>query len=725
MSDATQNQRSPEQQLAEIQREIKQQRRPWKIAKVYTDAAMKGGYIDRRPQFKAMRTDIRAGLIKADAILVDTAERLGRADEIPIIRQQLWNHHGCVVLTADSRFHDPTTSAGRALAMVEQIRSTEGNNVKAHDVWRGKMDLVEQLKWPGGPAPFGKKIVRRVTIDAKGKEVVESDFIPDPETGWIAKHILLLALETKVGDPQLAAMLNADPQIPDKVKPFLPSTVGNILKNRVNCGQLSWGVKCCGILNDTRVQQKNPDGAVVFDGFCEPLITVEEFEEIQRLRRIRSDAIKEARAAKAARREPEDLKQIVALATGMTLKYLLTGLVFCGECNARMVPTSSTGDSRDGTRYAYYRCPTCCSTVSTACKNGLYVREDKLREAVLSRIRAQLFPAPVIADGKVVEVPDWLPAIDQAIRDELRQLREQTPTHAADLAAQLAAKRDEVEGLQLSLRKKDLSSRVRDSLETTLGELLDSIDKLESEKDATQHEARSLELVLDTEKVLENLQQLHDVLAGGNVTDGNAELSLHVEGIYCFANGEIQMRTCKLGLFAGALEMLSRSELPPVARGGVKAGIPVTSPESPSKGELALPPVQYRVTSRRRTRLRTSHDQSFANPADSVRLVCHERFQNLDPKWFWHDLVFVERRSSWAHENAAAVWALHQQHPDWSHNKLARAFPQVTRPTVVHALRIAHKRWDGGEGDGAAGATPQVPTNTPPVSPRSARDLSA
>ncbi len=708
MSSNNQNPRSPQQQVDEIRRVMQIQKRTWKVIKSFTDAGIPGAYIKRRPQFNEMLTAIRNGSLKVDAILVDTAERFGRADEIVAIRHELWSKYGVVVLTADSHFQDPTTMAGQALGMVEQFRSKGGNEVKAHDVWRGKRDLATQKKWPGGPAPLGKKITRTITTDAKGKELVESELVPDPETEWVVKLIFEIAFRTSKGAPKICKELNSKSDIPQKLKPFQPSKVEYVLRNPIYAGRLRWAEKCCGILNDTRVQQKNPDGPIIIDDFCTPIIPVEQFEHVQKMRAKRGDAIKAARKAAAAAREHGDCKQIIIVAAGTTLKYLLSGLVFCAVCHSRMVAGSGTGGSLNGTRYAYYRCPLSSSTGGTACNNRKHVREDKLRESVLGRIRQLLFPAPVVRNCKVV-APDWLPALDQQIRDELTVMQAQTPSRKSDLESQKREKDDQCLGLEVSLRKKDLPLSLRERLEKSFAKLMSEIDELDGQIRNSQETTQSLESILDVRTVLENLQGLHDVLAHGDVTDGNAQLSLHIEGIYCDADRNVKMRTCKLGIFAGAIEMLSRRD-----DSASKVTADIATDHLP--GDLNVQPSptarQYRVTSRRRPRLRISQSDSSDGAVERFPTTCHKRFRNLSPNWFWTDPVLIERRVPWAEANAWTVWQRHLQQPTLSGNKLAKAFPQASRPTVMHAMRIARERWGGDRGK-EVGAVVPTPVDGP------------
>ena len=208
----------------------------------------------------------------------------------------MWSKYGVLVLTADSSFADPTTMAGKALGFVEQIRATAGNEVKAHDVWRGKLDKAHQKKWPGGPAPFGKRLCRTVVVDGRGREVADSVLADDPATDWIVLKAYAVALANLGrGGGFVAEILNADEGIPPRYKPFRGDTVSYWLDNPIWRGAYRWAVKCTGIRNDARVQQENPDGPEWVEDFCPARVSRADWDKLQSFRRRRGEAVRAAR----------------------------------------------------------------------------------------------------------------------------------------------------------------------------------------------------------------------------------------------------------------------------------------------------------------------------------------------------------------------------------------------------------------------------------------------
>jgi site-specific DNA recombinase len=388
MSSDKQNPRSPKQQIDEIKRRLAALGYRWDIFKIYRDDAVSGTYLRKRTGYQQMLRELKTGVVVADLILVDTLERLGRVEELPTIRKELFERHGILVLTGDSNFADPNTPQGKALGMLEAMRATEDGRVKAHNVLRGKRDAAMQKHWPGGPPPFGYMLTS-VMKTVNGREEVDYCLlVPNPATRWIIEHVFELAERTSHGATRLVRALNRDQRIPDDYKPFQPETVAYWLDSRIYYGDLYWGVYATGVVDDTRVVELNAQEEILHvPEFCEPLVTREQWDNVHAVRQVRSQRTLAARRRKAT----GNGKQLVAPAPGLTLNYLLSGLLFC-ECGLRMVASSSSPYiAKDGTerRYTSYVCP---GYLGGHCENGTRVSEEWVRSVVIGKLRERLFP---------------------------------------------------------------------------------------------------------------------------------------------------------------------------------------------------------------------------------------------------------------------------------------------------------------------------------------------
>jgi DNA invertase Pin-like site-specific DNA recombinase len=658
MSDPKQNPRSPDQQFDTVETTRTRLSYPWVHVKTYRDDGISGRFMRKRTGLQDMLRDIEVGLVRVDLIAVDTLERLGRADEIAELRRKLLTEYGILVVTADSNFADPTGVTGQALGLVENIRATEDGRVKAHNVIRGKKDAAELKWWPGGPPPLGftlKPVLEESATARRMHSVLE----PVPAHVAAVRLAFARADETGHGALRLARWWNECSDIPDDLKPMSPHTMGYVLSNPIYVGTLVWGANTTGIVNDTRVIEPNPDGPrVVVPDFCPPVVDRAVFERVQQLRSARSALTRSLRAGTEESGEPAKL--IAPQGRGMTLKYLLTGLVRCGCCRSSMRPIPSKRRTESGRRYEYvhYACP---RAGSGACKNDRYVREDHLREAVVARLRGRLFPTPGAPD----QVPDWFPDLVSRVQKELERHHAAEPDRKAVREAELRELGERLAGWMLTLGDPKLPPTVRTDITTRYEQAQSRRAELEAQVEGERALGEHLGRALDPRVVVEQLHRLGDVLAGHNPTLGNLELSRHIDHILCFPDGRVEMRGTWLGVFDGAVHLLSRTT------------------DSPS------PPDRFPgVTPRKRGRLRLPNlsAESGVAMADVNTCLDPERFAGLADAFFWSEDVTVERALSWAEANSEAVAQARSR--GRTHEQLADEF-NVSVPTIRKALRIA------------------------------------
>ena len=388
MSDPGQNARSPEQQHDTIVHTLERTGYPWRIVKSYTDAGKTGRLKRNRDGYQRMLRELKAKTVVADLILVDTISRFGRVDDLEVIRAELWNQHGILVLAANRNFLDPTSPEGRTVNTLENHFASEESRVKAHQVLRGKRDTIKQGYWPGGPIPFGFRLKCVSTEKRMGRPIHHHILEPDPESAPVIRLLFQHAAENPdLGQSRLARFLNGHRSVPEKFKPFHSDTVGSWLDQTLYAGELVWGENATGIIGDRRVIEPNPsEEVIIVSEFCEPIVSRPLWEQVQAARELRR------RSRTSSTTANTDEKLIQPKVRGLVYKYLLSGLVRCDDCGAAMIANSSTpyitksGDSRT---YAAYACP---NSRNGACSNSVRVSEQWLREMVVQTLCNRLFP---------------------------------------------------------------------------------------------------------------------------------------------------------------------------------------------------------------------------------------------------------------------------------------------------------------------------------------------
>jgi DNA invertase Pin-like site-specific DNA recombinase len=696
MSDKKQNKRSPEQQIASVQEKMQRCGCPWTIVRIYRDDGIKGRYLRRRVGLQHLLRDIQAGLIQIDLIVVDTFERFGRAEEFEGIRRKLMVEHGVLIVSADTEFADPTGMTGKAIGMVEQVRSTEDGRIKAHNVVRGKKDAIRLGRWPGGPVPLGLRL-KKIVDNAGSEPDLYSLPEPDPDSDWIVVKVFQKAFETGWAGTRLARWLNPDASIPAKFKPFSNSTINYILANEIYIGVYVWGALNTDIINDCRVVEANPHPEEVLrvEGFCRPIIERTIFEAVRSMRERRAAAFAIVRAAAATAAGDaggtEGCKLIQPMAAGISIKYAWAGMVRCAICKASMVPHTSGRRSKAGTTYTYYVCP---RHIDSACSNAQHVREQQLARAAADRLRVRLFPRP----ASLGTIPDWFAPLIEQVGKDLAARRRSQPAQAQVMRSEVDQLNEKTNGWMISLGSPKLPATVRQQVTEQYERALARIAELESCLEMELAMERQFQTVLDPRRVLDGLGRLDEVLAAGNTTLLNLELAKHVERIDVYPNGRVMMRGTYLGVFEGGVELLSA---PTEDGDGSPAARRLAQEHSDDNPGSNVPPcdrstVYAPVEPRRLTPRRVD---SLAAPDGirrdalidgAMRALDPKRFAGLSPALHWEEKFTIGAEPCWAVANAAAVLQHASEHPRLTWPERAKHFG-VSIPTVRKALKLGHK----------------------------------
>jgi uncharacterized protein (DUF433 family) len=245
--------------------------------------------------------------------------------------------------------------------------------------------------------------------------------------------------------------------------------------------------------------------------------------------------------------------------------------------------------------------------------------------------------------------------------------------------------RESVNGWGLSLANPRLDPSLRADIEGRYGRALARIAQLEGLLAQRSAGQEHLESILDPRQVLDRLHRLAEVLGGDNATRGNLELGLHIDRIDCFGDGQVLMRTSRLGVFEGAVELLGRTRVQGVG------------------GQGDVPQPRGQVQPRRRARHRVDKEFSPENgrlPETEIA-TNPRRFAGLEDRWFWQDsLESPSKDASWSQSNAAEVAELRAT--GMTQEELAAHFGKAL-PTIRKALKVAL----------AADTSLQLPRKTP------------
>ena len=328
------------------------QKQGWEVYKEFVDEAQSARSANR-PAFKEMIALAKKRHKLFDAILVWKLSRFARNREDSIIYKSLLRKYNISVLSMNEQVDD--TPAGRLLeGMIEVIDEFYSINL-AQDTLRGMKENAQRGYFNGGIIPMGYK-AKKITDGSSKRTLLEPDEVFAP----IIQRIFQMVLKGK-GAKEIAKTLNNEGIRTNRGKLWDKKSIYFILKNETYAGTLVWNRK------NWRQHKKKPSDEVVRVENNHPgLISPENFQYVQDLLRIRSPKITPPQTVSSS--------------------YLLSGLLCCGNCGARMTGYST---KNNGKRYLYYFCGNHASRGKDIC-DAKMINKGQLEDFVITRIKDNL-----------------------------------------------------------------------------------------------------------------------------------------------------------------------------------------------------------------------------------------------------------------------------------------------------------------------------------------------
>ena len=472
----------------------------YKIIREYRDEGISGDDTLKRKAFQRL---IRDAQDKGDfeVMLCWDQDRFGRFDSI---ESGFWikplRDAGVRLETIAQGAIDWNDFAGRMIFGIQQEAKHQFLRDLSRNVARGKHQRAVNGEAPISRPPYGYD---KEFVDAGGSRVV---FIPRIETiyggsqlkqrGWKAR-LVVNAAEAKIvrrifesyvnqdiGMRGIALALNSDgvSTPAGKVLWKFPN-IRSIITNPAYCGDFIWGqfnggkfhyttkdgIKPQGAKRIPRAWKRRPvDDCVVHKDHHEAIVSRELWamaQEKMTLRRHRS--------------------------TKRTLidKYLLSGLLICGHCSARM-----HGQTHPRSKRAQYRCSTYAQLGKDHCQH--YAIDQKpLLEFVFECVRRELF------------ANDRLGKLRAMIAKKLRQRRRDEPQlskHRRKSIEELTRKID-----QAAERLLTAPENITDLLAPKIAEWRDERDRMQRlEKQSVATPATDIEA--ETERIMAKTEQISE-----------------------------------------------------------------------------------------------------------------------------------------------------------------------------------------------------------------------
>ncbi|MBT7992223.1 MAG: recombinase family protein [Anaerolineae bacterium] len=379
----------------------------WQLTKIYTDAGISAKKGSQRPALQSLLEDAEAG--QFDVVIVDKVDRFYRhLNSLLTALEQLNSWHVSFV-SVQERLDFSTAWGKLTLTMLGTLAEIYIDNLR-QETKKGKIQRARDGLWNGN-IPYGYcRGNCSACTDPNGEGYCPDFGKEDKTTGpnqlaihpvdsQVVKRIYQLYLSEKYSDASIARWAQAHKvKLPngEKVTPrtkgipglhapgiFKKDYARTILTNIFYTGMVPYFSRKKG-QGKSRIPQK------IFQGRHRPIISQEEYEQVQVLRKQIGKALKER---------------------GNTLDrvYPLTGTLFCGHCGSpfRGSSTKKNRYYRDASRVEYYG----------SCQQS-HLKAEEIEEKVLEWLKRQ-FTCPEIKQtlGKQTKLIDKIRSREKRAKD--------------------------------------------------------------------------------------------------------------------------------------------------------------------------------------------------------------------------------------------------------------------------------------------------------------------
>lgn len=410
------------------------------IVKTYTDKA-KSATTDNRPMFLQMIKDSELGIF--NAVIVHKLDRFSRNRYDSAFYKKTLKKSDVRVMSVLENLDDSPESIIME-SLLEGMAEYFSINL-SREVMKGMKETAYQAKHNGGIAPLGYEI-------APDKTYV----INESEAIIVRKIFNMYALDH--GYVDIIRVLNEAGHKTKIGNYFSKNSICDLLGNEKYKGTYVFNKrtsKSSGKRNNHSF--KNEDEIIRVPNALPAIIEEDLFDKVQE-------------RLKSKKRGPR---------TNGKNFYLLTGYIFCGECESSYVGNSYRG-GRGGKKYPIYACTKRSST--TVCKNKA-IRQSVIEEFVIKELLKNVFSSESIKD------------ISQQILEYAKNHNTENQNELIEVEKKLAATDSKIDKLIDAVADGTLDSNTVKSKMSTLKE-----EKLALEEKASRLQFKSYDW-LDEEKV--------------------------------------------------------------------------------------------------------------------------------------------------------------------------------------------------------------------------------
>ena len=425
----------------------------------YVDEAQSGRTANR-PVFQEMIRDARQLPRPFDAILVWKMSRFARSREDSILYKSMLRKAG-VVVTSINEPIDGGPTGQFFEGIIESMDEFYSANL-AQDVTRGMREAASRGFWVSSQTPYG---YLRTKVNDGGKERATLKIDTGPAAVVAEMFSLAVAGE---GTKAIAVALNKRGVPSPRGKRWSRGGIHSVLTNPVYKGTLVFGVR-------GKYHRRMGLEPIAVENAMPSVVEPSLFESVQSMLQSKAPRVQHPRRAGS--------------------RYLLSGILYCDECGARMF-----GRSAKSGKYHYYVCGSLDRSGGGVCEASP-LPKALIERAVLQRVL-----------GVVLQVPN-MERLVEFTNEELRREARSATGEADALSERLNDVRGRLRRLYEALETARLDL---DDLAPRIKDLRDQERELAASSDSATRRANEREIrLINKEALLVYLIDLRSLLSAG------------------------------------------------------------------------------------------------------------------------------------------------------------------------------------------------------------------
>ena len=439
----------------------------WEVAREFVDEA-ESARTANRPAFQEMIALAKQKPAPFGAILVWKLSRFARNREDAVLYKALLRKRGIQVVSITEQIDD--SPSGKLLEGMLEVIDEFYSSTLAQDTKRGMRENVVRGFLNGSAIPYGYQVAR-VPVNGATKRKLTVNELEAP----VVKQMFQWSLEGE-GIREIVNRLNTDSKTTRAGKPWSRTTIHYMLTNPVYTGTLVWNRS--SLSRGTR--SWNVDGDIIRVPNSHPaLIATEQFERVQQLLEQRSPKVMHPRSVASP--------------------HLLSGLLFCVKCGARMIAIGAKSG-----RFSYYTC-------QSYWRHGKQVCHAKM----LNTNKLETFIVNVIKERILTEA--HLTRLIELLGEELHTHRTQAGEQTALLEKKLADAERRLSKLYQLIEDDKIAF---EEVAPRLRELNEQRDRLKAEQAELDAKAATSSFPLpSTEEVRRYVEDLRETLSQGSIME--------------------------------------------------------------------------------------------------------------------------------------------------------------------------------------------------------------